>query len=256
MQQNEPGVREFGRSGVRKAGASGVRGKILVCVGLAFLINAVGAAAQSKAAAPASSAASNETYDVLFERYLQAARTAKSSEPNIGWMTSLSADTRARNVNDLVTIRVIESIAATGTADSQLDKSSSGSASVTKLFGLETKAPGWLDPTSLVGASADTQFKGGGATSRSGDLTAIVTARVVEVLPNGDLVLEGAREIDINGDRQIVVLTGVLRTADVMPGNVALSTSIGQLRIRYFGKGLIKDNLRPGWLIRVVNKIF
>jgi len=69
-------------------------------------------------------------------------------------------------------------------------------------------------------------------------------------------VLEGAREIDINGDRQIVVLTGVLRPADVMPGNVALSTSVGQLRIRYFGKGLIKDNLRPGWLIRFVNKIF
>jgi flagellar basal body L-ring protein FlgH len=48
----------------------------------------------------------------------------------------------------------------------------------------------------------------------------------------------------------------VLRPADVLPGNVALSTSVGQLRIRYFGKGLIKDNLRPGWLIRVVNKIF
>ena len=142
-------------------------------------------------------------------------------------MASLATDVRARRVNDLVTIRVIESIAAAGSADSSLDKSSSGSASVTKLFGLETKAPGWLDPTNLVGAAANTDFKGGGATSRSGDLTAIVTARVVEVLPNGDLVLEGASEIDINGDRQMVVLTGVLRTADVLPGNVALSTRSG-----------------------------
>ena len=129
-------------------------------------------------------------------------------------------------------------------------------AATPSLFGAENKFPSWLDPTSLVGATADTDFKGGGATTRSGELSATVTARVVEVLPNGDLVLEGAREIDINGDRQIIVLTGVIRTADVMPGNRALSTSIGQLRIRYFGRGLIKDNLTPGWLIRIVNKIF
>ncbi len=209
-------------------------------------------AATAGAQTPAS-----DNYDELFERYLKAARAAApTAGADIGWMSSLATDVRARRVNDLVTIRVIESIAAAGSADSSLDKSSSGAASVTKLFGAETKAPGWLDPTSLAAASANTKFKGGGATSRSGDLSAIVTARVVEVLPNGDLVLEGAREIDINGDRQIIVLTGVLRTADVLPGNVALSTSVGQLRIRYFGKGLIKDNLRPGWLIRVLNKIF
>ena len=73
-----------------------------------------------------------------------------------------------------------------------------------------------------------------------------MTARVVEVLPNGDLALEGVREIDINGDRQIIVLTGVVRTADIGPGNVVPSTAIGQMRIRYFGRGLIKDNLQPG----------
>jgi flagellar L-ring protein precursor FlgH len=76
------------------------------------------------------------------------------------------------------------------------------------------------------------------------------------VLPNGDLVLEGAREIDINGDRQIVVLTGVVRTSSITQGNVVPSPAIGQLRIRYFGRGLIKDNLQPGWLIRVLNKVF
>ena len=108
----------------------------------------------------------------------------------------------------------------------------------------------------MVSASANTTFKGGGATSRSGDLSAVITARVSEVLPNGDLALEGVREIDINGDRQIIVLTGVVRTADVGPGNVVPSTAIGQMRIRYFGRGLIKDNLSPGWLVRILNKIF
>jgi flagellar L-ring protein precursor FlgH len=87
-------------------------------------------------------------------------------------------------------------------------------------------------------------------------LTATLTARVAEVLPNGDLVLEGVREIDINGDRQIVVLTGVARVADISPQNVISSAAIAQLRIRYFGRGLMKDSLTPGWLVRVLNKIF
>ena len=124
------------------------------------------------------------------------------------------------------------------------------------MFGAEKKFPSAIDPTNLVGLKTDTTFKGSGTTNRSGDLTANVTARVAEVLPNGDLVVEGVRAIEINGDRQLVVLSGVVRVADIAPSNMVLSTSIGQLRIRYFGNGLMKDNLKPGWLVRVLNKIF
>ena len=77
-----------------------------------------------------------------------------------------------------------------------------------------------------------------------------------EVLPNNDLVLEGIREVDINGDRQFIVLSGIVRAADIGPGNVVPSTAVGQMQIRYFGKGLIKDNLKPGWLVRALNKVF
>ena len=222
---------------------------------LVALLAGTGAAQGRKSKVPA---AGPDNYDELYARYLQAARTTTPAAPgqDISWMTGLSSDLRARRVNDLVTIRVIESISATGSADSSLDKASTGSASVSKFFGLESRLPGSIDPTSLASAAASTKFKGAGTTSRSSDLSAIVTARVVEVLPNGDLVLEGAREIDINGDRQLAVLTGVLRTNDIQPNNVALSSSVGQLRIRYFGRGLIKDNLQPGWLVRVLNKIF
>jgi flagellar L-ring protein precursor FlgH len=175
---------------------------------------------------------------------------------SIGWMTSLGTDPRAHQVNDLVTVRVIENITATGKADSTLNKASAGKASVTSLAGAEKKLPGWIDPTNLVGAAADSKFQGGGATTRTGELTAVMTVRVAEVLANGDLVLEGAREIDINGDRQMVVLSGVVRPLDIGPNNVVLSTQVGQLSIRYFGNGLMKDNLRPGILIRLLNKIF
>lgn len=200
----------------------------------------------------------SDNYDELFQRYLASARASAQAPvtPDTLWMAGLSGDHRARRVNDLVTIQVVEFVSASGSADSSLDKDSSASASVTSLFGAESKFPSWLDPTSLASLGASTTFQGGGSTQRAGSLTAVLTARVVDVLPNGDLALEGVREIDINGDRQILIVTGVVRTRDIGPGNVVPSTAVGQMRIRYFGRGLIKDNLQPGWLVRVLNKIF
>jgi flagellar L-ring protein precursor FlgH len=200
----------------------------------------------------------SDNYDVLYARYLKAARTlpVTTTAPDTTWMTGLLGDLRARHVNDLVTIRVTESISGVGAADSNLDKNGNGSASLTHLFGLESKYPSWLDPTSLAAVSSNTTFSGSGSTTRSSELTATLSARVIEVLPNGDLALEGVREVDINGDIQILVLTGVVRTADIRPGNIVPSTAVGQMRIRYFGRGLMKDNLKPGWIVRVLNKIF
>ena len=199
-----------------------------------------------------------DTYDELFGRYLAAARkqaTAVAPDPS-SWMNSLMTDTRARHLNDLVTVRVVESITASGTADSSTNKASGATVGVPNLLGLEGKLPALIDPSNLVSAKTNTNFKGGGTTNRAGDVTAVITARVAEVLPNGDLVVEGVREIEINGDRQIVILTGVARVVDIAPGNVVLSSALGQLQIRYFGRGLIKDSLSPGWLIRALNKIF
>jgi flagellar L-ring protein precursor FlgH len=247
----------------RKAGLNVRPTHELIAAALLVLAVAAGAEAGSKkkekqvdtTVAPA--AVVSDNYDELFVRYLQAARaTVPTSGPRIDWMSSLGADFRARSVNDLVTVQVIESIVGTGTADSNLDKKSSGNAAVTNLFGLESKYPSWLDPTNIVNTTSETEFKGGGKTTRASTLTAMMTARVTEVLPNGDLVLEGAREIEINGDRQIVVLTGVVKPNSLSQNNIVPSTLIGQLRIRYFGRGLIKDNLRPGILIRILNKIF
>lgn len=224
--------------------------RILAAIALAIPVQA-----ETKKPAPAS-----DNYDVLYQRYLASARSTTTAAPtpasSVGWMAGLVLDPRARSVNDLITIQVIENISAAGSADASLNKDSSGAGSISKFFGVDSKLPSFLDPTNLADTAAKTDFKGGGATSRTGALTARITARVVEVLPNGDLVLEGAREIDINGDRQIVVLTGVVRPSDVGRDNVVQSTQIGQFRIRYFGRGLIRDNLKPGWLIRVLNMIF
>ena len=237
------------------------RRTLVAVVAIAALAAGAGrASAQTPAEGKGSKAAKpnpNDNYDEQFARFLAESRSTAGRAPEAwGWMTGLSLDQRARRVNDLITIRVVESIAASGAADSALGKTSDAKAAVTGMFGAEKKLPSIIDPTNLAALKADTTFKGSGTTNRKGDLTANLTARVSEVLPNGDLVVEGVRAIEINGDRQIVVLSGVVRVADVAPSNTVLSTSIGQLRIRYFGDGLMKDNLKPGWLIRVLNKIF
>jgi flagellar L-ring protein precursor FlgH len=206
-------------------------------------------------AAPAAAQKGSDNYDKVFAQYLATAKTLTQAPPPTPWMSTLFADVKARNVNDLVTVRVIENVIASGSADSSLDKTSAARAGSGRLFGFDLSTDAF-DPTELAKWAASTQFKGSGATTRSGALAAVMTARVADVMPNGDLVLEGVRELDINGDRQIIVLTGVIRPTDVGPGNVVPSTAVGQMRIRYFGRGLIKDNLSPGWLVRVFNKIF
>lgn len=221
-----------------------------------YLLPAIAALMLLSAPAVAQARLSPDNYDQQLQRYLDAARATPPPSTDTLWMTTLFNDQRARRINDLVTVNVVETVSASGSADSSLDKSSSASASLTKLFGLESKFPGFLDPSALASLGASSEFKGGGLTSRNGMLSAVITARVVEVLPNGDLGIEGIREIDINGDRQMLVLTGVVRAADIGPGNVVPSTAVGQMRVRYFGRGLIKDNLSPGWVVRILNKIF
>ena len=189
-----------------------------------------------------------DNYDELYAKYLNEAHNPPPHEPQTqawAWMTNLGQDFRARAVNDLLTIRVVESISGSGSADAALAKD--GSANVA----LKGNPVDWK-----FGVSTNTDFKGAGTTTRAGELTANLTARVSDVLPNGDLVIEGVREVEINGDRQVVVLTGVVRPVDVAQRNIVSSTAIGQLRIRYFGRGLMKDNLEPGWLVKILNKVF
>ena len=216
-------------------------------------------ATDQKASKPNDKAAkANDNYDALLQQYLQEARASvvPTTSANSLWMAGLTSDLRARRVNDLVTIRVIENVSGLGAADSSLDKKSTATVGVGSLFGLESQLPSTINPQNLATIGTNTDFEGGGTTSRTGSLTAVLTARVAEVLPNGDLLVQGVREIEINGDRQMLVLTGVVRTADINAANVIPSTAIGQMRIRYFGRGLMQDNLSPGWLIKILNKIF
>jgi flagellar L-ring protein precursor FlgH len=229
--------------------------RIAAAIAFTLLCAATPALAQKSGAAEKPPKAA-DNYDVLLQQFLEDSRSAAAAPAASSWMAGLTTDLRARRVNDLITIRVMESLTGLGAADSNLDKKSSGTAGIPSLFGLESRLPSSINPANLITVGANTTFQGGGSTSRTGSLTGVLTARVQEVLPNGDLLVQGVREIEINGDRQMLVVTGVVRTADINAANVVPSTAVGQMRIRYFGRGLMKDNLSPGWLIRILNKIF
>jgi len=201
------------------------------------------------AQAPKEKPVDAKNYDEVFERYLSSAR--RLPMPANVWMADLATDPNARRVNDLVTVQVMESVSATGSADSNVGKNSSADVSL-------PLPKTWLDFSlgRVLPMSSETKFNGAGGTTRNTQLSATITARVIEVLPNGDLVVEGVREVDVNGDRSLIVLSGVVRPMDVMPGNVVPSPRIGQLRIRSLSQGLIKDSLTPGYLIRLLNKVF
>jgi flagellar L-ring protein FlgH len=213
------------------------------------------AAAPAKGKKPEPAAPPPDAQDKALARYLETARSMPSADPN-AWMQGLTLDLRARRVNDILTVRVEETIAATGTADTAIGKSTSTGVGISTLFGLQSKIPAGVGLGDLASSQSNTDFSGSGTTARASALTATISARVAEVLPNGDLLVEGVREIEINGDRQVVVLTGVARVVDIGPGNVIPSSVLGQLSIRYFGRGLTKGSLTPGWLVRILNKVF
>jgi flagellar L-ring protein precursor FlgH len=163
-------------------------------------------------------------------------------------MTDLGADLRAVQVNDLVTVVVDESASAVVSGDVNTQRQSSVAASITQLMGVKS-ATGAL--ANLAGSSNNTQLKGTGETSRTTSLSTTLSARVTHVLPNGYLVLEGSKNIQVSGEHQEVTVRGIIRTIDLSPTNVITSNQLAQLEVVVNGKGVINDAIRrPNFLYR------
>ncbi len=111
-----------------------------------------------------------------------------------------------------------------------------------------------FDPS--VKGSAKSDFKGQGDTNREGSLVATLTARIVEVMPNGNLILAGRKELTINDEKQLLVLTGMVRPDDISSENVVLSSSLADAKVYYVGDGVIQDKQKPGWAVRAFDKIW
>ncbi len=173
---------------------------------------------------------------------------------------------KARQVGDIVTIKVVESSKATNRANTLTERDSSLSARIDAFLGLEKQYldpnnPGFqagrnFNPFGEIKGGMESKFDGSGATSRSGDLTAYITARVTEVLPYGNMKIEGSRQIEVNNEKQYITLSGVIRTRDIKADNIILSTYMSDARITYSGMGVVDQRQRPGWFANLMNQIW
>jgi flagellar L-ring protein precursor FlgH len=178
----------------------------------------------------------------------------------------LFVNPKANAVGDIVTIKIVESAEATNKAATDTGRETSVDAGITSFLGLEkqytdTSHPHYtaypkINPFGKIAASTKNDFKGSGSTQRSGDLTAYLTARVTEVLPNGNLRVAGFREVKINNEVQIILLSGIIRPRDISPENMVESTYIADARISYSGAGIVNQRQRPGWMANFIDAVW
>ena len=189
------------------------------------------------------------------ERYVEqaaaAARAPNDASPGSLWssaalLTDMARDLRASRVNDSITVLVSENASAVSSGNVTSSRTSSAKSSVAALAGV-TKAAGPL--SNLLGVTGDQQLKGAGATSRQTVLSTKLGARVVHVLPNGYLVVEGVKEIRVSSEQQTITVRGVVRPADLSPDNVVQSENIAQLEVSVNGKGVVGDAIRRPFIL-------
>ena len=176
-----------------------------------------------------------------------------------GPLSELFIDTKARRVGDIVTIKIVESSSATNKASTKTGRKSSLSGGVDSFFNMEKRYPAshpFFNPFAQVKSELNSDFDGSGTTQRSGDLTAFITTKVIEVLPNGNLKIEGTREVKVNNEKQLIILSGIIRPRDISPGNIILSTYVADAKIEYSGSGVIHDRQRPGWMTRIMDVVW
>jgi flagellar L-ring protein precursor FlgH len=157
----------------------------------------------------------------------------------------LYSDRKALRVGDVITIRIVENASANNTADTNLSRASSLTASLTSFFGKQKFLEKFGE--NAVKANSDSSYKGAGRTIREGQLNATMTAIVREVLANGNLVIQGTRAVAVNHEEQYITITGVVRPEDILRDNVVLSGQVADASIAIGGLGVVADKQNSGW---------
>lgn len=170
----------------------------------------------------------------------------------------LTDDYKARRKGDIVTILIVESAKASKEAKTGTSRATTVNAGVPNFMGLEAGIlkNNFGDLSKLINASVDSKYAGAGSTSRAETLNATISAKVIDVLPNGNLQIEGRRNVMVNNEDQLIIVEGTVRPADIGPDNIVNSSFIADARIQYTGKGIISDRQSPGWLMNIVDKIW
>jgi flagellar L-ring protein precursor FlgH len=158
---------------------------------------------------------------------------------------------RAVQVDDILTVLIVEQ--ATAGSQSGTSTSKENDIGATGMGG--TGALKFL-PNLGVSASNKITYDGTGSTTRQGQVTGKVSARVVRVLDNGNLVVDGSKVLEINNEREVIKIAGTVRPMDIQSDNTVYSYNIADAQITYSGKGTATTGQRPGLIARLFNWIF
>lgn len=159
----------------------------------------------------------------------------------------LFEDRTARRVGDTLTIRLVERTIASKRASTNVAKNSEINLANPVLFG---------NPVSVGSTTLEAEVEGSrthsgeGASDQSNSLTGQVTAVVVGIYPNGNLIIRGEKMLTLNQGEEFVQISGVVRPDDIRADNTVLSTQVADAQITYAGKGALADANAPGWLGR------
>lgn len=164
---------------------------------------------------------------------------------------SMYSDHKSFSIGDILTVIISESSSAKAGATSETDRSFNHN------FSTEAgKGPLDFIPLSGLGASSSNSSKGDANTSRQGSFKANMTVRIVDIDPNGNLVIKGSKTVKINGEEEITMLEGVVRSQDVGADNTISSNNIADAQISYLGKGPIQTASKVGFITKVFNFLF
>ncbi len=164
-----------------------------------------------------------------------------------GQYRPLFEDYRARMVGDTLTVMIVERVSASQKSNSTVDKTGKMEGSVTALpmFSMNS-----FNRASAAGSSGNT-FAGKGSTDTANDFNGTINASVVEVLPNGHLVIAGEKQIGVNSNVDVLRFSGQVDPLMIQPGNVVASAQIANARIEHRGRGQAAEAQGIGWLSRV-----
>lgn len=198
----------------------------------------------------------SNTYRVAPEK--RALSQAKAGSMWQGQLTGLFGDQRAKYVGDIVTVKIVEVSQASESATTDTKRKSQTVAGISNFFGAETHGTGpFKNMANLISSNTpNNDFSGSGETTRTGSLSATITARVMDVLPNGNLAIEGKREIYVNNEKKEILLQGVVRPRDIAFDNSILSTQVADAKVIYTGIGVVAEKQRPGWGQRLFDFIW
>jgi len=179
--------------------------------------------------------------------------------------SGLFEDRRAKAINDLVTINIVENTQASNQAETDTSHDSSTNNAITNFFGIPLSynlgnalgsGMAGVNLTPTIAGSGSNTFTGKGSTTLAGSFLATITARITDVLPNGNFVIESRKDIKINRDKEVMVLRGVIRPDDIARDNTISSGLIANVQLIYAGDGVIADTQRQPWLVQIMDWIW